>query len=134
MEVTFHRAFDRCKDPFVALEQIVEAGCQRILTSGQQPKATDDTERIRQLITTASNRVIIMPGSGIRPENIQQLAEQPGAVEFHGALRNSTGSKMGYRNPVFETTGDYVNPWIDEEEVKAMKAALLAIGTNNASV
>jgi copper homeostasis protein len=133
LEVTFHRAFDRCRDPFAALEQIIEAGCQRILTSGQQLKSTDDPERIRQLITAANNRVIIMPGSGIRPENIQQLAEQTGAVEFHGALRNSAVSKMDYRNPVFEAAGDYFNPWIDEEEVKALKAALLVLEAANAN-
>jgi copper homeostasis protein len=131
LEVTFHRAFDRCSDPFAALEQIIEAGCQRILTSGQQLKATEGTERIRQLITAASKRVIIMPGSGVRPENIKQLAEETGAVEFHGALRHSAASKMTHRNPVFDAIGDYSNPWIDENEVRAMKAALLAIKTSS---
>ena len=41
MEVTFHRAFDRCKDPFAALEELIEIGCQRILTSGQQPTVSE---------------------------------------------------------------------------------------------
>jgi copper homeostasis protein CutC len=72
-----------------------------------------------------------MPGSGISPENIKQLATQTGAVEFHAALRNSASSKMDHRNPVFEAAGDYFNPWIDEKEVKALKAALLALDTTN---
>jgi copper homeostasis protein len=121
MEVTFHRAFDRCKDPFMALETIIDAGCQRILTSGQQLKAIDGADMIRQLIMAADDRIIIMPGSGINPDNIKLVAEQTGAVEFHGALRNVVKSKMEFIHPSFS---DNTNPWIDAEEVKKVKKAL----------
>ncbi len=83
--VTFHRAFDRTKDPFQSLEDIIEIGCERILTSGQQIKAIDGVEIIKQLILQADDRIIIMPGSGVNAENIISLAERTGAVEFHSS-------------------------------------------------
>lgn len=130
MEVTFHRAFDRCKEPFEALEEIIEAGCQRILTSGQQLKAEDGADLIRRLIVTANGRIIIMPGSGVKPSNIRALAEQTGAVEFHGALRNSIESSMDFQPPQFAAAGDYSNAWIDAEDVKALKDALHTSAVN----
>src|SRR6185503_7642645 len=80
LEVTFHRAFDRCKDPFAALEELIEIGCQRILTSGQQPSVVETrhalsvqqsavngnaVDLIAQLNKVADDRIIIMPGSGV---------------------------------------------------------------------
>lgn len=124
MEVTFHRAFDRCSNPFEALEQIIEAGCQRILTSGQQQKAFDGAELIRQLIAAADNRIIILPGSGVRPDNIRELAEATGAVEFHASLRTSIRSAMEFVHPSFGDTDDYDNNYINPEEVKALRKAL----------
>ena len=123
MEVTFHRAFDRCKDPLESLEVIIEAGCQRILTSGQQLKAIDGLELIKQLIVAADNRIIIMPGSGIKLDNVRTIAEATGAVEFHGALRNSIVSEMDFIHPVF-SSGDYTNPWINATELKSMRKVL----------
>ena len=123
MEVTFHRAFDRCKDPFDALEIIIEAGCQRILTSGQQQKAIDGIDMIKKLVVAADNRIVIMPGSGIKPNNIRTIAEATGAVEFHGALRNSKSSEMDFIHPAF-SAHDYTNAWIDPMELKSMRKAL----------
>jgi copper homeostasis protein CutC len=65
-----------------------------------------------------------MPGSGIKPENIRSLAQKTGAKEYHGALRNSIASDMGYHNPVFGAVADNNNAWINAEEVKALRAAL----------
>ena len=59
--VTFHRAFDRTADPFQALEDIIEVGCERILTSGQKPNAQEGAGLIKQLIEKAGDRIIIMP-------------------------------------------------------------------------
>jgi len=134
MEVTFHRAFDRCKEPFEALEEIIEAGCQRILTSGQQLKAEDGIELISQLIERAKERIIIMPGGGIKPDNIKSIAEKTGAVEFHGALRNSIETKMEFKNEVFAAVGDYTNAWINAEEVKALRKALQETQVKNSSL
>src|SRR5690554_2199592 len=64
MSVTFHRAFDMCKDPFKSLELIISLGCDRILSSGQQPTAVEGMVLLKQLIKKADNRIIVMPGSG----------------------------------------------------------------------
>ncbi|MCW4012069.1 MAG: copper homeostasis protein CutC, partial [Candidatus Bathyarchaeota archaeon] len=62
LSVTFHRAFDMCRDPYKALEQLTDIGVDRILTSGQKNKAPEGAELIADLVEKAGDRVIIMPG------------------------------------------------------------------------
>ena len=101
MEVTFHRAFDRVKNPIDALEQIIQAGCSRILTSGQAPTASEGISFIKELVSIAENRIIIMPGSGIRSNNILNLLQDSGAKEIHSsALKNPKESEMVDENEV----------------------------------
>lgn len=112
MNVTFHRAFDMCKDPFKSLEDIISLGCERILTSGQQPTAIEGVSLLKQLVEKADNRIIIMPGSGVNEENIASLAKQTGVTEFHFSAREPVHSKMTYRNPDLKMGGTVVS--IDE--------------------
>ncbi len=97
--VTFHRAFDYVYNPLKALEEIIELGCIRILTSGLKPTALEGGETIKQLIKVAENRIIIMPGSGIRENNIAEVAKITGAREFHFSAREKQKSLMDFRNP-----------------------------------
>ena len=97
MSVTFHRAFDVCRDPFLALEQIIELGCNRILTSGQMPKAEEGVELLKQLVEKAGDRIIIMPGCGVNASNIAHIAEATGAREFHFSARSKRESDMIFR-------------------------------------
>ena len=123
--VTFHRAFDRCRDPFEAMEQLIGIGCERILTSGQKPAAPDAIELISQLNKTADERIIIMPGSGVRKENIKMLAEQTGCVEFHSSLRDKVKSAMEFVHPAFDGSEEsYMNNAVDKNEVVAFRNAL----------
>lgn len=124
LEVTFHRAFDRCTDPFVALEQLIDAGCQRILTSGQKPAATDGIDLIASLIRKAEGRIIIMPGSGVRQDNIRELAINTGATEFHSSLRSRKDSQMKFLHPAFSKEDSYINPAIDPDAVMDLRDAL----------
>ena len=133
LEVTFHRAFDRCKDPFAALEELVEIGCQRILTSGQQPSVgssqsivnSQAVELIAQLNKIADDRIIIMPGSGVRKDNIKILAEKTGCVEFHSSLRGKAKSAMHFIHPAFANSEEsYSNNEISPDEVRALRNAL----------
>lgn len=124
LEVTFHRAFDRCLDPYKALEELIEIGCQRILTSGQKPVAPDGADLIAGLVSQAEGRIIIMPGSGVRKENIKELAQKTGAVEFHSSLRSIARSRMEFLHPAFPNE-DFVSPFIDPEEVRALRNALI---------
>lgn len=98
LSVTFHRAFDVCRDPFVALEQIIEAGCDRILTSGQQSDAVKGIPLIAELVKRADGRIIIMPGCGVRENNIALIEAETEAKEFHTSARSVIYSKMEYRN------------------------------------
>jgi copper homeostasis protein len=123
--VTFHRAFDRCLDPFEALEQLIDIGCERILTSGQQPAAPDGVGLIAELNKKADERIIIMPGSGVRKENIKMLAEKTGCKEFHSSLRGKAGSKMTFIHPAFaDSSESYANNSIDPAEVKLLRENL----------
>jgi copper homeostasis protein len=121
LEVTFHRAFDRCADPFKALEQLINIGCQRILTSGQKATAPEGVDLIAKLITEADDRIIIMPGSGVRKENIKIIADKTGAVEFHSSIKTQKASQMNFIHPAFNETN---NPAIDPSAVKDLREAL----------
>lgn len=96
--VTFHRAFDRCADPFQAMEDIIDCGCERILTSGQQPTATEGAELIAQLVEKAGGRIAIMPGSGVRENNMAELVRSTRATEYHSTAKSIVKSKMQFKN------------------------------------
>jgi copper homeostasis protein len=98
MGVTFHRAFDRTIDPFKALEDIIAIGCERILTSGQKPSVNEGVQLLVDLVKQANERIIIMPGSGVRADNIVTLANETNAIEFHTSARIYTNSKMEFIN------------------------------------
>jgi copper homeostasis protein len=99
MGVTFHRAFDMTEDPLQALSDIISTGCERILTSGQRNTAPEGTELLSKLVELAEDQIIIMPGSGVRANNIEMLVKETGASEFHTSARAYTESGMVYRNP-----------------------------------
>jgi copper homeostasis protein len=98
LSITCHRAFDVCRDPFQALEQLIELGCDRILTSGQQPDAVKGIPLIAELVRQAAGRIIIMPGCGVREDNIARIEAETGAAEFHTSARSVLPSRMEYRN------------------------------------
>ena len=77
--VTFHRAFDHSSDPFKALEDIICLGCTRILTSGCRPTALEGASLLSELVRKAGDRIIIMPGCGVKEDNIAEIARLSGA-------------------------------------------------------
>lgn len=94
MQITFHRAFDQCKHPLKALEQIISLGCHRILTSGQAPSAMEGLSLLHTLVTLADKRIVIMPGAGVNENNARDILERTGADEIHGSLRSLINGKM----------------------------------------
>lgn len=98
LSTTFHRAFDVCRDPFEALEQIISLGFDRILTSGQEASAPKGSELIAELVRRAQGRIIIMPGCGVNESNVAELAKATGAEEFHMSARHRVEGGMVYRN------------------------------------
>jgi copper homeostasis protein len=122
MGVTFHRAFDRTRDGFEAMEILIEIGCERILTSGLKPDVNAGTAMLAQLVKAADERITIMPGSGVRSSNIKAIAEQTGAVEFHTSARTNASSLMKYTNAAMKEELKQVIA--NEEEIKTTLKAL----------
>lgn len=96
--ITFHRAFDMCCDAESALEQVISLGCNRILTSGLAPTASEGIPMLRKLVTLAAGRLSIMPGSGVGIKNARPILDQTGACEIHASARSIVHSTMQYHN------------------------------------
>ncbi len=99
MSVTFHRAFDMARDPYEALETLIELGVNRVLTSGQESSVLDGLEMITELVDRASDRIIIMPGGGVTERNFKKIVETSGVKEIHFVAPATRESPMAYRNP-----------------------------------
>lgn len=116
MGVTCNRAFDATPDMFQALEDIIEAGCERVLTSGQATYAPQAGEVLGKLVQQAGDRIIIMPGAGINSGNIAQLMKESGAKEYHGSARRLVPNPMSFSNPRVHDAGNvYIS---DEDELR----------------
>lgn len=89
LSVTFHRAFDCCRDPQRSLEDIIALGCDRLLTSGQASTAEAGIPLLRQLVKQAAGRIIVMPGAGVNPGNALRILQETGATEIHSSARRS---------------------------------------------
>ena len=98
LSVTFHRAFDVSRDPFEALEALVNLGIDRVLTTGQESSALEGLDLITDLVQTAADRIIIMPGGGTE-RSVQKVVAQTGVKEFHLLGTVSVDSPMRHRNP-----------------------------------
>ncbi len=97
LNVTFHRAFDMTCDPHQALEDLIELGVDRVLTTGQESTALEGLDLITALVQQAQERIIIMPG-GVKPRNLAQVVAQSGVRELHMSARSEVESPMTYRN------------------------------------
>jgi len=128
LSVTFHRAFDMTADLFRALEDVCAIGVDRVLTSGGEANALLGSGVIARLVKEAVGRIVVMPGSGIKPENARALVEETGAREIHVGLRSSVPSPMIHRNPkVFMGAlpeREYERFVVLEENVRRLCAAL----------
>src|SRR5690606_16456619 len=116
MAVTFHRAFDSCNNYEVGLEDIISCGCERILTSGLKNTAIEGSDVLKKMLALADNRIIIMPGSGIKSSNIKFLKELVPAREWHASAKTTTISEMEYKNPALQNMGDSISK-SDENEI-----------------
>ncbi|MFN8251378.1 MAG: copper homeostasis protein CutC [Ferruginibacter sp.] len=113
--VTFQRAFDRVKDPFTALEDVIDTGCERLLTSGLVPSCFHGAKLISSLVAQANGRISIMPGSGLRSSNVLDVARITGATEFHTSARIFAPTHMDFVNPAMEE--DLQEVMVDGAEV-----------------
>ena len=122
MGVTCNRAFDCAPDPFKALEDVIGCGCERILTSGLKSAAPDAGKMLGELVHAAGDRIIIMPGAGIKSTNIKKLVIESNAKEYHGSARKVASNPVTFLN---KEVSDYGNVYItDEQEVRDIIAQL----------
>ncbi len=124
LSVTFHRAFDVCQNPFQALEDIIELGCERILTSGQEATAEKGIPLLRELQKLAQDRIILLAGCGVNETNIQTIAQATQIKEFHFSARHTKKSKMLYKKVGVPMGGvvhidEFENPITSAERVRA---------------
>jgi copper homeostasis protein len=97
--VTFHRAFDMTRDPFAALETLVDLGVDRVLTSGQESSVLEGLDLIAELVQRAHGRIIVMPGGGITDRNVARIRARSAVTELHFAGGEPVESRMRFRNP-----------------------------------
>ena len=125
MQVAFHRAFDMVKDGQQALEDLIEIGCDRVLTSGLHPEVISGQEIIKQLIQQADGRIAILCGGGIRLDNIQSFVQYTNAPEIHGSGRKTVHSQMTFQNDQIAMgaipNSEYITKVADEETVRKFR-------------
>jgi copper homeostasis protein len=131
LNVTFHRAFDMCRDPKRALEDLIGLGVDRVLTSGQEATCLEGQDLIAELHRQAAGRIIILPGGGLTPRNIKRVVDATGVTEVHLSARATVQSAMLFRNHRCFMGGALRPPefnWkaTDETSVRAVVDALRA--------
>jgi copper homeostasis protein len=132
LEVTFHRAIDWAPQIEDALEQVIAAGADRILTSGGAQTAMEGVKHIARLVAKAARRISVMVGGTVRQENIGELARETNASEFHSSLRKPTRSPVTYQNRGLSLGKPGTAPGLDDfalytvsaDDVRTLRAAL----------
>ncbi|HEY9046946.1 MAG TPA: copper homeostasis protein CutC [Ohtaekwangia sp.] len=127
LKVTCHRAFDMTRDPFEALEDCIEVGFDRILTSGHQTQAVKGIDLITELIKRANGRIAIMPGSGVNENTVEEVVSKSKAKEIHFSAVGSRDSAMVYRNEAIAGMGsdegsEFKLRTVDPERVRKIRA------------
>jgi len=115
-ETVFHRAFDVTPDPLKALDELVELGFKRVLTSGQERTAPEGIELINKLIAYARDRIEILPGGGIRPHNVRAVVEQTAAKQIHLSAFESRIDRSVQNRP-YITFGGALRPSEDRYDI-----------------
>lgn len=114
MPLAFHRAFDMTNDLSKSLETLIELGFKRVLTSGGAASAYAGISIIADLVQQAQNRIEIMPGGGITPNNVNEIRQKTGAKVFHASARTKVESKMTFKNQVV-TLSNNMNGYLIEQ-------------------
>ena len=128
LSVTFHRAFDMCRNPLKALAELVDMGVDTLLTSGQAPSAIEGMPLIVELVARAAGRIDVMPGAGIQAGNIARIAEATGAQTFHFSARETVDGPMQYRNDrvlMSQARGEFVRTQTSAERIQKIMSALV---------
>jgi copper homeostasis protein len=124
-QFVFHRAFDFTPDPIEALEQLIDLGFRRVMTSGQQPTALDGADLIAELIRRSAGRIEVLPASGIRPTNVAEVVSRTKCSQVHASLRGmKTDSSLNSR-PRIHLNGSTSSQQLDVEGYQRTDAGLV---------
>ena len=96
LAVTFHRAFDMTRDLSKSLEDLASLGIERVLTSGGEASVAEGADTLKALVEQAGDRIVVMPGCGIKERNFRKLDSIIGAREYHMSLNGSHDSRMRF--------------------------------------
>jgi copper homeostasis protein len=108
-QAIFHRAFDVTPNPFRALEELIDLGLTRVLTSGQCAGAPEGSELIRQLIERADGRIEMLPGAGIGIGDVRELVAATGCTQVHMTAFSERHDSSTQSNPQLRF-GDPASP------------------------
>lgn len=86
-EAVFHRAFDCTSDMMKACEQLIECGCDRILTSGQAKTAVEGIKALKYLQDTYGSSIEFLAGSGVNAENALEIIRNTGIKQLHTSAK-----------------------------------------------
>lgn len=129
--LTFHRAFDVCRDPAAALEDIIRLGFHRVLTSGQAATAEEGIPVLQRLCRQAEGRISIMPGCGVNPQNAAHILYHTCAHELHASARAEVRSRMQFRRTGVEMgradADEYARKETGISVVQQIRAAIDAV-------
>ena len=123
LSVTFHRAIDMTRDVFEALETLVDLGVDRVLTSGGEATVIEGAEVIAEMVKRAGERIVVMPGGGIRERNVERVLRLTGAREIHVSGTKSIASPMEFRNTRVPMGRDLRMPEFSHNEVDPERIA-----------
>ncbi len=98
LPVTFHRAFDMTKDARSSLETLIQLGCDRVLTSGQEKSVLEGLDLLVDLVRQAGGRILVVPGGGITEKNLPRILRECSPKEFHVSASGTRDSRMEFRN------------------------------------
>ena len=126
MKITFHRAFDRCKDPMAALQDLIDLKIDYLLSSGQESKALEGANLLKDLVKKSQGKIKIMAASGVRTHLLPLLMEKTNAHAYHLSARSLTPSKMIYEKTTAQLgDNEYM---IDSQEINDLKKAKELLG------
>jgi copper homeostasis protein len=131
MEVTFHRAIDMTRNLEAAVRDVIQAGADRLLTSGGAQNALLGAAHIQRMIQSSGENIQIMVCGGVRAENVTEIVRSTGAEQFHSAMRQEVGSRARHRSPSLRLGAskidDYARQVVVAEDVKKLRMVMDAL-------
>ena len=116
----FHRAFDICDNPYKSIEQLIDLGVDRILTSGQKCRAIEGKKLIFDLIEKYQDKIEILPGCGINDQNVEELLENKKINQIHSSCKNYKKDNTTKNEVDYSYDQDSSYEFVDDKKIKLL--------------